>query len=380
MKPYFVQKFGNASSIHNFGQQGCEALDKSRSDIAKIINCEPEEIVFTSGGSEADNLAILGIVEGVIKSHIKDIIPHVITSQIEHKAILETVRRLENEGIISATYVRVNRRGLISPHSVRKAVRPNTILVSIMYVNNETGVIQPIRDIGKIIEKINKKRMKSKDLRIYFHTDAVQAAGFLELNTQYLHIDLMTISAHKIYGPKGIGLLYLKKGVPLSPQITGGEQEGGRRAGTENVASIVGLAAALKLAKFNQSLEAGRIKNLRDYLERKIKKEIPAVSINGGLNQRVPHISNLSFKGAEGESILLSLDLDGIAASSGSACTSGSLEPSHVLVAMGVNPLLAQSSIRFSLGKMNTKKELDMVVKRLKTIIKRLRKISVIEV
>lgn len=366
MEPYLNHKFGNASSMHLFGQEARGAIDSARANVAKLINSLPEEIIFTSGGTEANNLAIKGLVESFASR------PHLIISQIEHQAVLKVVKELEKGGKIEATYLGVDALGRVDPQALKKAIKKNTILISIMYVNSETGVIQPIREIGKIIEKINKKRRH----KIYFHSDAVQAAGHFDLNVDYLHLDLMTISAHKIYGPKGVGLLYLRKGTPLVSQMTGGEQENGHRAGTENVAGIVGLAKALSLAASRQLPVASRIRKLRDYFEKKVREEIKGVSINGDLKNRAPHISNLSFNRAEGESILLSLDLEGIAASSGSACTSGSLEPSHVLMAMGISSLLVQSSIRFSLGRENTKEEIDYVVKILKKIIKRLRKMS----
>lgn len=377
--PYFSNKFGNPSSIHQFGQEARHAVDKARADIARLINSSPEEIVFTSGGSEADNLGIRGIVESNAKMRGDNSIPHIITSKIEHKAVLDTIKKLEKEGKIRATYLKPGRNGRILATGVKKAIKTKTILVSIMYVNNETGVIQPIREIGKMIEKINEeKAKKGKSEKIYFHSDAVQAASFMNLDVKYLHLDIMTLSAHKIYGPKGIGLLYIRRGIPLEAQTNGGEQENGRRAGTENVASIVGFAQALKDARKNNLAEGQRLKKLRDYFEAKICKEISGIIINGVKAKRAPHISNLSFKGAEGESILLSLDLENIAASSGSACTSGSLEPSHVLLAMGLPAILAQSSVRFSLGKENIKQQLDLVITRLKKIIKRLRKMSAI--
>jgi cysteine desulfurase len=377
MMPYFSHKFGNPSSIHQFGQEARHAVDKARADIARLINSSPEEIIFTSGGSEADNLAIKGIVDKAAELNGQKFLPHIIISAIEHKAVIETVKKLGKEGKMSVTYIKPDENGRISEKKVRKAIKPKTILVSIMYINNETGVIQPIREIGKIIEKINEeKTKKGKSEKIYFHSDAVQAAPSMNLDVKYLHLDMMTLSAHKIYGPKGIGLLFMKKGTPISAQITGGEQENGRRAGTENVASIVGFAQALRNIRRNNLSEGQRLKKLRDYFEAKICKEISGIIINGGKVERAPHISNLSFKGAEGESILLSLDLENIAASSGSACTSGSLEPSHVLLAMRLPAILAQSSVRFSLGKENTKQQLDLVITKLKEIIKRLRKMS----
>jgi len=371
MRPYFSRVYGNASSIHSFGQKAREAVDLSKNTISKILNSKPEEIIFTSGGSESDNLAIKGIIESGKGKRI----PHIITSKIEHKAVLETINKLEKEGKIEVTYLRVDKSGIINPNDVRKSIKPNTIIVSIMYVNNETGVISKIREIGKLIEKENKL---NNSRRIYFHTDAVQAAQFLELNVDYLHIDLMTLSAHKIYGPKGIGLLYVRNNTPMLPQIIGGKQENGMRAGTENVASIVGFARALEIVNKNKIINSNKIKKLRDYFELRIIKEIKNIIVNGDKNQRIANVSNISFIGAEGESIILSLDLGGIAVSSGSACTSGSLEPSHVLTAMGIKPLIAQSSIRFSFGKSITKKEIDLTIVKLKKIILRLRKISAI--
>ena len=375
--PYFSHKFGNPSSIHQFGQEARHAVDKARADIARLINSSPEEIIFTSGGSEADNLAIKGIVDKATELNGQKFLPHVIISAIEHKAVIETVKKLVKEGKMSVTYIKPDENGRISEKKVKKAIKPKTILVSIMYVNNETGVIQPIREIGKIIEKINEeKTKKGKNEKIYLHSDAVQAAPFMNLDVKHLHLDMMTLSAHKIYGPKGIGLLFMKKGTPISAQIMGGEQENGRRAGTENVASVVGFARALRDVRRNSLAEGQRLKKLRDYFEAKICKEISGIIINGGKVERASHISNLSFKRAEGESILLSLDLENVAASSGSACTSGSLEPSHVLLAMRLPAILAQSSVRFSLGKENTKQQLDLVIIKLKEIIKRLRKMS----
>jgi len=366
MKPFFSRFFGNASSIHSIGQRARQAVDKSRDEIAKILNSSPQEIIFTSGGSESDNLALRGLI---LNSKFK---PHFIVSKIEHHAILRTIECLVKDKKIEATYVGVNKSGQVNFREIIKAIKRETKLVSLIYVNNETGVIQPIREIGKMIEKVNRRRKK----KIYFHIDAVQAAGHLNLDVNYLHVDLLTLSAHKIYGPKGIGVLYARRGVELTPQITGGEQENGLRAGTENVAGIVGMAKALKIATSCQQSAASKIQKLRNYFEKKISKEIPNIKINGDPKNRAPHISNISFKGAEGESIILSLDLEGIAVSSGSACTSGSLEPSHVLRAMGISPLDIQSSIRFSLGKTNTKKEIEYTVEKLKKIIKRLRGVS----
>ena len=365
IKPYLSQKFGNPSSPHSFGQEARAAVDQAREKIALFLNCEPREVIFTSGGTESDNLAIQGVINA---SKIKK--PHVITSQIEHHAVLHTIAELEKQGKIEATYVGVDRDGKVSVEEVKAAIKPNTILISIMYANNETGVIQPIREIGKMIERIKNQKSKLKTL---FHTDAVQAAGYLNCDTKYLHIDLLSLSGHKLGAPKGIGVLFIKKGTPISPMIFGGVHERNLRAGTENVPGIVALGEAVELVKKSES---DKIKKLRDYLESEIIKRIPAVKINGDIKNRLPNISNLSFKNVEGESIILSLDLEGVAVTTGSACTSGTLEPSHVLMAMYHNPIRAHSSVRFSLGWATTKEEIDQVIKKLPHIIKRLRVIS----
>ncbi len=362
--PFLSEKFGNPSSIHSFGREARKAVDEARESVAKFLNCEPLEVIFTSGGTESDNLAIRGIVTNY------KLVPHIITSKIEHHAVLHTCKQLEKEKLAEVTYLDVNKTGRVKPEDVKKAIKKNTILTSIMYANNETGTIQPIREIGKIIEKENKKRKN----KIYFHTDAVQAAGYLNCNIKYLHVDLLTLSGHKLGTPKGIGVLFIKKGTPIHPLITGGEHEAGKRAGTENVPGIVAMGQAVKLSQNGR--EKSQIKKLRDYFEKQIMTKIPDVELNSHPKDRLPNISNLNFKYIEGESILLNLDLKGIAASSGSACTSGSLEPSHVIMTIYDDPLRANSSIRFSLGWDINKKELDYVIKILPGIIKKLRKIS----
>lgn len=366
---------GNPSSVHEFGQNAKGVLDISRQNIASILNCEPSEIIFTSGGSEANNLAIRGLIE---ERRLRREKAHIITSKIEHHSVLHTIKELEKEGKVEATYLNVDEKGLVNLADILSKIKKNTVLVSIMYVNNETGSIQSIREIGKAIEKINQRERKNLP-RIYFHSDAIQAAVTQNLDVLYLHIDLLTLSAHKIHGPKGSGLLYIKSGTPLKPQITGGSQENGKRAGTENTSGTAGFSLALKMSFEEREKNAKKIKKLKDYFLRRIKGEIPNTILNGDLDSSSPHIINISFRGAEAESILLGLDMAGIAASSGSACTSETLEPSHVLVAMGIKPLLAQSSIRFSFSKRNTKAEIDYVIKKLKSIVKRLRDISPIK-
>lgn len=377
--PYLSGKFGNASSIHSFGQSARHAIDQSREKVTKFLNCLPEEVIFTSGGTESDNLAIRGSIESFKTLHSKRCTPnttpylsHIITSKTEHHAVLHTCEILEKEKQAIVTYLDVNKYGQIDLKDIKKSIKSNTVLISIMYANNETGTIQPIREIGKIIEKENRKRLKENRNQIYFHTDAVQAAGYLNCNTKYLHVDLLSLSGHKLGALQGTGVLFIKKNTPIAPQVTGGEHEYKKRAGTENVAGIVAMAEAIKIDHQNNL----RIKNLRDYFEKKIISKIKDVEINGHHEKRLPNITNLSFKYVEGESILLNLDLLGIAASSGSACTSGSLQPSHVIMAMHHKPLRAHGSIRFSLGWKTTKKELDYVIKILPGIIKKLRKIS----
>lgn len=364
MLPYFSDKFGNASSIHSFGQEARSAIDNARHQIAEFLNCKSTEVIFTSGGSESDNLAIRGVLEA-ISYHVK---PHIITSAFEHHAVLDTIKELEKEEKIEASYIKPNREGLVEVDDIKAAIKLNTVLVSIMYVNNEIGTVQSIRAIGQMIEKKNKERSN----RIYFHTDAVQAAQYFDMNVDTLHVDLLTTSAHKIYGPKGIGLLYARTGVPIKHQIVGGGQEYKKRAGTENVAGIVGFAKAVEL--INRS-DNERIVTLRDKLIDGLL-DILNSHLNGSREQRTPANANISFMNAEGEAILLNLDMEGIAASTGSACTSGSLSPSHVLISMGLKPEECHGSIRFTLGRETTEEEIDKVLEVLPPIIDKLRKMS----
>ena len=369
MKPYFSEKFGNASSIHSFGQEAREAVDKSREILAKFFNSKPQEVIFTSGGSEADNLAIRGIVITAWEKNNKKPV-HIITSAFEHPAVLESCRHLEKNGVAEVSYIKPDKKGIIDPEDIKKAIKNNTVLVTIMYVNNEVGTVQPIREIGKMIEKLKTENLK---LKTVFHTDAVQAVEYQNCDIDFLHVDALSISGHKFGAPKGVGALIIREDIPIEPQISGGHQEQGRRAGTENVAGIVGLGKAIELIN---PKEAIRINSLRDYLIKKLKKEIPDIRFNGCLRRRNPNNINVSFPGTEGESILINLDQLGIAVSTGSACSSGSLSPSHVLLAMGLSPLQAHSSIRFTLGPSNTKEQINYVVKNLKKIIEKLRVIS----
>ncbi|MFA5158483.1 MAG: aminotransferase class V-fold PLP-dependent enzyme [Patescibacteria group bacterium] len=374
MLPYFSDKFGNASSVHLFGQEARGAVDNSRHAIGKFLNCKSTEIIFTSGGSESDNLAIKGVIEA---SEVNK--PHVITSAFEHHAVLDTIKELESDGKIEASYIKPNREGIVEVSNIEAAIKENTVLVSAMYVNNEIGTVQPIRSIGQMLEKKNKGRKN----RIYFHTDAVQSAEYFDMNVDTLHVDLLTMSAHKIYGPKGIGLLYIRTGVSIKHQIVGGGQEYKKRAGTENVAGIIGFAAAVSViaseAKQSQDGIATApglaMTRLRDKLIDGLL-EIPDSFLNGSREHRSPANANISFMNAEGEAILLNLDMEDIAASTGSACTSGSLAPSHVLISMGKKPQECHGSIRFTLGRGTTEKEIDRVIEVLPPIIEKLRKMS----
>lgn len=362
MIPYFTQHAGNPSSIHHMGRTALQALDDAREIVADILSATRKEIIFTSGGSEADNLAIKGVA---LAQQQRGKGNHIITSAIEHHAVLHAVEYLEQFGF-ETTILPVNSRGLVDPNDVYAALRPDTVLVSIIYANNEIGTIQPIADIGKIC----------RERGIPFHTDAVQAAGSLSLNVEELNVDLLTLTAHKFYGPQGVGLLYVRRGTPLLPQINGGGQERRRRAGTENVVGIVGLAAALNLAEERRSWYIEHCQALRDRLIDGVLTHIPATQLNGDSVQRLPNNVNLSFDHVEGESILLLLDQHGICASSGSACTSGSLDPSHVLVALGLSSEQAIGSVRFTLGKDITGTDIDTLLAVLPPIIEQLRAVS----
>ena len=360
MLPYLKEKYGNASAIYKLGRESRKAVEDSREKIAKILNCKPSEIYFTAGGSESDNTAIKGIAHSY-----KNKGNHIITSKIEHPAILETCKELEKEGF-EVSYVSVDENGIINLDELRKAIKPTTILITVMFANNEIGTIQPIKEIGKI----------AKNNNIYFHTDAVQAVGNLKIDVQDMNIDALSLSGHKFYGPKGIGALYVKTGVNFKKYIDGGHQERNKRAGTENVAGIVGMAKALEMAYETLEEHNKTIKELRDYYEKQIEEKIPYIKINGDKEKRLPGNSNISFRFIEGEGLLLNLDLKGICASSGSACTSGSLDPSHVLLAIGLPHEIAHGSLRISIGKYNTKEEIDYLIENLVEIVNRLREMS----
>lgn len=361
MLPYFTENFGNPSSIHAFGRENRKAIEDARAVVAKEIGASaPNEIVFTGSGSESDNMALRGTAVAYRGKG-----NHIITSAIEHHAVYDTCKQLEKEGF-RVTYLPVDNDGLIHPEALIKALTPETILVSIMHANNEVGTIQPIREISKIL----------REKKILFHTDAVQTVGTIPVNVDDLGVDLLSMAAHKFYGPKGVGALYIRKGTKISPVIFGGAQERNRRAGTENIAGIVGLAKALQLANENLTENQEKVTGLRDYLIDTVLERFAHTRLNGHRTQRLPGNVNFSFEFIEGESLLLNLDLKGIAASSGSACTSGSLEPSHVLLAMGICHETAHGSLRISLGKSNSKQEVDYLLEVLPEIVDKLRAMS----
>ena len=360
IEPFYKESFGNASSLHAVGRPNRHEVDKARHIVAAALGAADEDIIFTSGGTEADNMAIKGVAwASIAKGN------HIITSKIEHPAVLSTCKFLEKNGF-KVTYLPVDKYGVVSPADLQKAITDKTILVTIMHANNETGTINPIKELGKI----------ARDSKVLFHTDAVQSFGKLDIDVNDMNIDLLSLSAHKIYGPKGVGALYIKKGVKITPLMHGGHHERNLRPGTENVPGIVGLGKATELSFIDREKKNKELTNLRNRLHNSITKSIEEVFLNGHPINRLPGSLNLSFRYIEGESIMLNLDLQGICVSTGSACTSGTLEPSHVLTAMGVVPENAQGSIRFSLGEQNTMEEVDFCVSILPEIVKRLRAMS----
>ena len=357
MRPYFGERFGNASSIHHHGQDTRAAVERARESVATLVGCRPSEIVFTSGGTEGDNLAIFGLARPG---------DHVISSTIEHHAVLNACKHLEEMGC-EVTYVPVDGRGQVDPDDVRRAQRANTRLITIMMANNETGVLQPVEEIGKIAAAAD----------VYFHTDGVQAAGKVPLDVQRIGCDLLSISGHKMHAPQGVGALYVRKGTLLQPMLYGGRHERSRRAGTENVPGIVALGKAAELAR--EALEHGDDKTMaayRDRIQQTILKNVEATGLNGEGAPRVPNTTNIYFEYIEGEALVIALDLKGLAVSTGAACSSGAIEPSHVLTAMGLRPDRARASIRFSLGKQNTPEEIDFALDILPKAVSRLRELS----
>jgi cysteine desulfurase len=357
MRPYFQERFGNASSIHHHGQETRAAVERARESVAALFGCRAAEIVFTSGGTEADNLALFGLVTAG---------NHVISSTIEHHAVLNSCKHLESMGC-EVTYVRVDSRGLVDPEDVRRALQPNTRLITIMMANNETGVRQPVEEIGRVASEAD----------VYFHTDAVQAAGRVPLNAEKIGCDLLSISGHKMHAPQGIGALYVRKGTSLQAMMHGGSHERSRRAGTENVPAIVALGKAAELARVSLESEAGSATAaMRDRLQQALLANIDGVGVNGENAPRVPNTTNLYFDGIEGESLVIALDLKGLAVSTGAACSSGAIEPSHVLLAMGLPPDRARASIRFSLGKQNTAEDVEFALSLIPEAVGRLRELS----
>ena len=360
MLPYITEKYGNPSSIYKIARENREAVDEARQSVADAINANSSEIYFTAGGSESDNWALKGIADSY-----SDKGKHIITTKIEHHAILHTCEYLESKGF-EVTYLPVDEYGIISLEDLKSAIRDDTILISVMFANNEIGSVQPIAEIGKI----------AREKGILFHTDAVQAVGHLPIDVEEMNIDLLSLSGHKLYGPKGIGALYVRKGIRLKPFIHGGAQERGRRAGTENVPGIVGLGEAIRLASSEIDEERARLISLRDKLIKGILTTIPHSRLNGHPEERLPGNVNISFEFIEGESMLLLLDMKGICASSGSACTSGSLDPSHVLLAIGLPHEKAHGSLRLTLGHFNTEEDVEVLLRELPPIVQRLREMS----
>ncbi|MFC1919737.1 cysteine desulfurase NifS [Chloroflexota bacterium] len=366
MMPFFSERFGNPSTIYSLGQEGRRALDEARGTVADILGCNRKEVIFTSGGTESDNAAIKGVAFALRKEG-----NHIITSSVEHHAVLETCNYLEKYGF-DITYLPVDRYGMVNLEDVRAAINDNTILISIMMANNEVGTIEPIESISHMLKDYSTTYEHS----IVLHTDAVQGAGFLNLDINKLGVDILSLSAHKFYGPKGVGILFIKQGTPFIPQQNGGVQEGHRRAGTENLPGIIGAATALKLAVESQNSNIALCRQLRDRLIQGVHQHIPNAQLTGHPDYRLPNNASFCFHYVEGESILLHLDFAGIAAASGSACTSGSLEPSHCLMAMGVPVEVAHGSVRFTCGIENTEEEVDKVISVLTQVVLRLREIS----
>ncbi len=360
MKPYLASDYGNASSIHWFGQNVKAAVEASREQVARLLGARAREIVFTSGGTEADNLAIFGIL-GAVRQKEK----HIITSSIEHHAVLNAAKAVEQQGV-EVTYLRVGSEGIVDPDDVTRAIRPETVLISIMHANNEIGTIQPVPEIARIAAEHD----------IYFHTDAVQSAGKIPLNVEELGVDLLSLSAHKIHGPQGVGALYVRRGTPLRPLLYGGHHERDRRAGTENVAGAVGFGKAAEMAANPAAGEIEGVARLRDQLESSILANVPQVRINGDPQRRLPSTSNLEFSYVEGEGFVIAMDLKGVACSTGAACSSGSLEPSHVMSAIRKTADQARSSIRFSLSRFNTMEDIQHTLEILPDVVERLRSLS----
>src|SRR2546427_1500694 len=362
MKPYWLDDYGNASSIHWYGQRAKAAVEAARVEVARLINADPSEVVFTSGGTESDNAALFGAVDAAKRETNEK--KHVITTSIEHHAVLHAARALERRGV-EVTYLPVGSSGVVDPADVDRAIRPHTVLISVMHANNELGTIQPLEEIGRM----------ARERGITFHSDAVQSAGKIPVDVRKLGLDLLSLSAHKLYGPKGVGVLYVRKGTALRPLLYGGPHERDRPPGTENVPGIVGLGRAASLAGERPDEEA-RLRTLRDDLEESVFDRIPMVAVNGDPKRRLPTTTNLRFDGVDGEALVIALDLKGVACSTGAACSSRSLEPSHVLAAVGLPPEQARSSIRFSLGRSSGREDVDYALDALPGVVEHLRAVS----
>ena len=368
MVPYFSSDFGNASSIHTFGQRARAAVETAREQVAALLNARPQEIVFTSGGTESDNHAIFGVALSSLTSSTSSTSstsPHVITTTIEHEAVLNACQALEKQGV-AVTYLPVNREGLVNLDDLRRALRPETVLITVMHANNELGTLQPLAEIGRI----------AAQAEVYFHTDAVQSAGKIPIDVNRLSTHLLSLSGHKLYAPKGVGALYVRGGTRLHQLLYGGHHQRGFRPGTENVAGIVGFGKAAEMARNSLAGEAKHVSTLRDKLEQGLLERVPQIRVNGGLAPRTPNTTNIMFAGIDGEALVIALDLRGLACSVGAACSSGAVEPSHVLTAIGLSQEQAKSSLRFSLGRHTTESEIDIALDVIPAAVAQLRALS----
>ncbi|MGB6883045.1 MAG: cysteine desulfurase family protein [Candidatus Acidiferrum sp.] len=372
MLPYFSAEFANASSIHTPGQRARAAVETAREQVAALIGAKPQEIVFTSGGTESDNHAIFGVLSSAVTQAILAVhssstqpTPHLITTTIEHEAVLNACQAAEKQGV-SVTYLPVDREGQVDPEAVRRAIRPETALITVMHANNELGTVQPLEEIGRI----------ASEHKVYFHTDAVQSAGKIRIDVNALNVDLLSLSGHKLYAPKGVGALYVRSGTRLQQLLYGGHHQRGFRPGTENVAGIVGLGKAAEIARHSLAVDAQRISALRDKLERSLLERVPQIRVNGTAPPRTPNTTNIQFAGIEGEALVIALDLKGLSCSVGAACSSGAVEPSHVLTAIGLSQEEAKSSLRFSLGRHTTQSEIAFALEVISTAVVQLRAIS----
>jgi cysteine desulfurase len=375
LQKYYTDVFGNTRSIHSVGQIASREVEKAREFIAGMLNCSPEEVIFTSGGTESNNTAIKGLFFAH-RGYGKKL--HIITSTIEHHAVLEPIKFLEEEfkGEVEVSYASVSGDGIVDVDKLFSHVKDNTFLISVMHANNEIGTIQPIEKIGSRLKTLNEERAKENKQRVYFHTDAVQTFGHIEVDVEKLNVDLLSISGHKFYAPKGIGVLYVRKGVKIQPLLHGGGHEFGLRSSTVNVTGVMGFYKAAEIAKYEMDEENKKIKDLRDRLAEGIIKTIPDIVVNGDMVSRLVNNFNICIRGVEGESIFMLLDRKGIYVSSGSACSSGSLEPSHVLLAIGREPVLARGSLRFTLGRFTREEDIDYVLKVLPKVVEKIRRIS----